>query len=87
MRPRDKGDLRPIPPNSLPNFGGGEARRPRPLVECKWSDAEPDRNLRYLKGRIPDAEAWQISVTGGKDYRTQDGLRIAPAIELLRTLV
>ena len=64
-----------------------EARRPRLLVECKWSDAEPDRNLHYLKARFSDADAWQISATGNKDYRSPDGVRVAPAVQLLRTLV
>ena len=64
-----------------------ESRRPRLIVECKWSDAEPDRSLRYLKARFPEADAWQISATGTKDYRSPDGLRVAPAVQLLRTLV
>ena len=64
-----------------------DAGRPCLLVECKWSDAELDRNLRYLKARFPDAEAWQISATGTKDYRSPDGVRVAPAIKLLGTLI
>ena len=27
------------------------------LIEAKWSDAEPDRGLRYLKARFPEAAA------------------------------
>jgi len=61
--------------------------RPRLLVECKWSDAEVDRGLRYLKQRFPEVEAWQVSAVGRKDYRTPDGIRVAPALVLLRTLV
>lgn len=64
-----------------------EGRHPRLLVECKWGDAEADRSLRYLKARFPEADAWQISATGTKDYRSPDGVRIAPAVRLLRTLV
>jgi predicted AAA+ superfamily ATPase len=64
-----------------------EGRRPRLLVECQWSDAEPDRGLRYLKQRFPEADAWQISAAGSKDYRTPEGIRVAPALVLLRTLV
>ena len=64
-----------------------EGRHPRLLVECKWGDAEVDRSLRYLKARLPEADAWQISATGTKDYRSPDGVRIAPAVRLLRTLV
>ena len=64
-----------------------EARRPRWLIECKWSDAEIDRGMRYLKLRFPEAEAWQISATGTKDYRSPDGVRVAPAVRFLKALV
>lgn len=64
-----------------------EQRRPIRLVECKWGDDEVDRSLRYLHARFPDAEAWQISATGSKDYRTPDGIRVAPAVALLRELI
>ena len=64
-----------------------EGRRPRLLVECKWGDAEVDRSLRYLKARFPEADAWQISATGTKDHQTPEGVRVAPAVRLLRTLV
>lgn len=57
------------------------------LVECKQSDASVDRGLRYLKERFPEAEAWQISARGTKDYQTPEGIRVAPALRLLGTLV
>jgi len=64
-----------------------EGRRLLLLVECKWSDAEPDRGLRYLKARFPQADAWQLSAAGTKDYQTPEGIRVAPALRLLATLV
>jgi predicted AAA+ superfamily ATPase len=64
-----------------------EGRRPRLLVECKWSDAEVDRSLRYLSTRFPEAEAWQVSGAGVKDYVTPEGIRVAPALTLLRQLI
>ena len=64
-----------------------EGRHPRLLVECKWSDVEPDRSLRYLKARFPEADAWQLSAAGARDYQTGEGVRIAPAVRLLSTLV
>jgi predicted AAA+ superfamily ATPase len=64
-----------------------EGRRPLLLVECKWSDAEVDRGLCYLKQRFPEADAWQVSAVGRKDHWTPDGVRVAPAHVLLRTLV
>jgi predicted AAA+ superfamily ATPase len=63
-----------------------EGRRPRFLVECKSTDAPVERSLRYLKERFPSTDAWQVSATGSKDYRTPDGIRVAPALTFLRTL-
>jgi predicted AAA+ superfamily ATPase len=64
-----------------------ERRKVLVAIECKWGDADVDRGLRYLNARAPGARAWQISATGRKDFRTPDGIRVAPAIEFLRTLV
>lgn len=64
-----------------------DRRRLRLLVECKWGDADVDRSLRYLKIRFPDAEAWQVSATGRKDYLTPEGIRVSPALALLNRLI
>ena len=40
-----------------------------------------------IKARFPDADAWQVSASGRKDFMTPEGIRLAPALELLRTLV
>jgi hypothetical protein len=69
------------------DFVAVEGRRPVLFVEAKWGDAEADRSLRYLKARFPDVPAWQVSATGTKDYQTPEGIRVAPALTLLRTLV
>ena len=57
------------------------------MVECKSSDAKPDRSLLYLKRRFPDCPAWQVSATGQKDFLTPEGIRICPALIFLQTLV
>jgi predicted AAA+ superfamily ATPase len=64
-----------------------DAGRPVLLVECKWSDAGLDPDLRYLHGKFPSAAAWQLHATGSKDYQTPEGIRVAPATALLATLV
>lgn len=64
-----------------------EGRAPLVLVECKWGDAVIDRGLRYLHARYPAAAAWQVSAVGIKDYVSPDGIRVAPALSLLRDLV
>jgi hypothetical protein len=64
-----------------------DGRTPVLAVECKLADREVDRGLRYLKSRYPKMPAWQISAAGRKDYRTAEGVRVAPATVLLRDLV
>jgi hypothetical protein len=57
------------------------------LIEAKWSDDDIAPGLRYLKARFPNVDAWQISATGTKDYVSREGIRVAPALQLLGTLV
>lgn len=64
-----------------------EGQKPLLMVECKWSDGEVSPALRYLKKRFPECPAWQISATGQKDQLFPDGIRLAPAVRLLETLV
>lgn len=64
-----------------------KARKPILFVECKLSDAPVDPALAHLKVKFPDVDAWQVSLKGKKDYITPAGIRVAPAIHLLKTLV
>jgi hypothetical protein len=64
-----------------------EDRKPLWLIEAKWGDGDVSAGLKYLKARFPQAEAWQVSATGMKDYVSRDGIRVAPALELLGGLV
>jgi len=63
-----------------------ERRRPVLMVESKETDAQVDKSLRYLKARFPTCPAWQLSASGRKDYVTPEGIRVAPALALLRYL-
>jgi predicted AAA+ superfamily ATPase len=60
---------------------------PQMLIECKWSDDPVNPSLRYLKKKFPDATAWQIHATGKKDYETKEGIRVGPALALLKEWV
>ena len=64
-----------------------DGRQPVLCVECKWADGRLDKSLRYFKVRFPDCEAWQVSAAGTKDYVAPEGIRVAPALELLGRLV
>ena len=64
-----------------------QGQQPVRFVECKLGDEAITRGLHYLKQRFPKAEAWQISAEGKKDYVSPEGIRVAPALVLLRDLV
>ena len=61
--------------------------RPILAVECKLSEAKPDRSLRYWKKRFPQCEAWQVTARGGRDFATPEGIRVCPALVFLKRLV
>lgn len=69
------------------DFVATQDGKPVLLVECKSSDREVSPALRYLKARFPAARAWQVSAAGGRDYLSREGIRVAPALELLAELV
>jgi len=64
-----------------------DRRKPILAVECKSGEEAPSKHLRYFKLKFPHCDAWQVSLDGAKDYVTADGIRVAPALQLLRTLV
>jgi predicted AAA+ superfamily ATPase len=64
-----------------------DGKKPILLVECKLGDAPLDPSLRYLRGKFPTADAWQVSLHGSRDHVTPEGIRVAPARLLLATLV
>lgn len=61
-----------------------EKGKPKWAIECKWDDGEISRGLKYFKARFPDCESWQISAVGKKDYLSGEGIRVAPALKLLK---
>lgn len=64
-----------------------EKSKPLLLVECKLGDDALDKSLRYLKAKFPAAHAWQVSQNGTRDFVSPEGVRVAPALALLRDLV
>jgi predicted AAA+ superfamily ATPase len=64
-----------------------DGKKPISLIECKWNDSPISPALKYLKERCPEAEAWQISAVGKKDYRGDLDIRVCPANHFLKTLV
>jgi hypothetical protein len=64
-----------------------ESLNPIYLIEVKWKDAAITRGLKYLKERFPNAEAYQVSAYGEKDYLTSAGIRVMPAIPFLSRFI
>ncbi len=64
-----------------------ENQKPVMLVECKWADDAINPTLKYLKTKFPEAKAWQVHAMGKKDYQSPEGIRVAPALELLNELI
>jgi len=64
-----------------------ENKKPVMFVETKWADDEINKGFKYLKARFPDVKSWQIHATGKKDYKTPEGIRVAPAVVFLKGLI
>jgi predicted AAA+ superfamily ATPase len=64
-----------------------EKTKPILAVECKLSDEDVSKSLFYFKNKFPEVPCWQIHLKGKKDYVSKSSIRVAPAIELLKTLV
>jgi uncharacterized protein len=64
-----------------------EDRRPILAVEAKWAEERVDRGLGYFKSRFPSCACWQVTMTEARDRVNEDGIRVAPAVTLLRDLV
>ncbi len=64
-----------------------EKNKPILLVEAKLADAPIQPALLYLKSRFQAVPAWQVHFKGKKDYLSPEGIRVAPAIRLLETLI
>lgn len=64
--------------------------RPLCAVEVKSGDRPPDPNLLYFVERVPVLAAFQISLSGLKDYSVQVGgrprIRLLPAASFLANL-
>jgi len=57
------------------------------FLECKLGDDDLSGGLRYLHAKYPRVPAFQVHLSGVKDYLTPDGIRVCPALTLLRSWV
>ena len=61
--------------------------KPIQVIECKWSDGNISKSLRYFKGKFPDCDALQISAIGEKEYVSGEGVKLLSAVKFLGGLV
>ncbi len=61
--------------------------RPEIFVECKWADGSTSSHLHYLRKKFPEAEYFQVSATGKKQFIEKNGITHIPAVEFLRRFV
>jgi hypothetical protein len=51
------------------------------------ADRAGQSNFVRSPARFPESDAWQVPPTSEKDFVTPDGIRVAPALSPLRTLI
>lgn len=56
-------------------------------VECKVSDGDIDKGLKYFKRHFPECDAYQLTLHGNKDFISPDNIRVCNAISFLCALV
>jgi predicted AAA+ superfamily ATPase len=61
--------------------------KPIKLIECKTTNQEPGKHLKYLTSRLPGVEAVQISREPCREGITADGIRLLNATTFLSELV
>lgn len=61
--------------------------KPQMFVKCKWSESSISRHLHYLQKKFPEAEYYQVSATGHRQYINRSNIHHLPAIEFLQQLV
>ena len=64
-----------------------EDGNPVHFIECKLSEKNPVRSLRYMKARFPAVQATQVSLEDDVDLITKEGIRITSAHMFLADFV
>lgn len=61
--------------------------KPRMFVECKWNDSATSPHLYYLQKKFPEAEYYQVSATGTKQFTGRYKIVHMPAIAFLQKFI
>ena len=62
-------------------------RKPRMFVECKWADGATSKHLHYLQRKFPEADYYQVSATGTKQFINKKHIVHLPALAFLQKFV
>ena len=62
-------------------------RKPRMFVECKWADGASSKHLHYLQKKFPDADYYQVSAEGTKQFVNKNHIIHLPALAFLQKFV
>ena len=62
-------------------------REPTMFVECKWSENSTSPHLHYLKKKFPEAEYYQVTAMGKKNFIGKKGIVHLSAVGFLQKLV
>jgi predicted AAA+ superfamily ATPase len=63
-----------------------ENEKPKMFIECKWSDVDISKNLKYIKKKFTTSECYQIYAYGNKEYE-ENGIVLIPAYKFLQKFV
>ena len=64
-----------------------EDQSPVYFIECKNSDRDTSRSLRYLKKRFQGVRALQISLAGSREFVTKEDIEVMPSARFLSGLI
>ncbi|MEW6041426.1 MAG: ATP-binding protein [Elusimicrobiota bacterium] len=64
-----------------------EDAKPVWFVECKWSDVEISKSLKYMKNKFKNCRFYQIYFEGTKEYISKEGIIVMPALKFLQNFL
>lgn len=64
-----------------------EDKKPKVFIECKYSETQVSPNLKYLKKKFPDSKFYQLTYRSGKDFLSQEGIRVSDAYKIITEIL
>lgn len=64
-----------------------EDAKPLQFIECKWSDAEMSKSLKYMKNKFKSCLFYQLYFEGQREYISKEGITVMPALKFLKNFI